>query len=814
VRQEFRLSLRRLRRNPLFSLAAILTLAVGVGAATTAFALIRGLLSPLPYPRAGELVRVYETLDSLQTSPNPRLRALWNRLPVSYRNAADWRQGNRTLRGIGGIGGIGLFLDYTAVLEAGGEPVDLPAAAIDAELLGVLGVAPSLGRPFSAAEVARREPLVLLAHDLWRSRFGADPAIVGRLLRIEGRAFTVVGVMPSGFALPGRHDALWTPAGPTADDLAVRNMHAYGAIGRLAPGAALEQARTEMSRTAAALAAAYPDTNTGAGVRLVPLLDTVLGDGRRVLALLSAAAAAVLLVACVNLVHLQLSQSVGRQGETALRLALGARRIHLLRQTGAEALVLALGGAAGGLALAALARRALPLVLAGELPRLEAVTLDRGAAAFAFGAALGVLLLSSLLPAALLPAAALRQSFSIERRSVRFLEDALVVAEVALTTTLTAGALALVTSWQRLSRIDPGFDPRGVLVQEVRLPDWSYPDPVRRGALAARLLAGLEALPGADGAALTSRLPLPGPALVAGYRIAGQDAPAGPWTQGDSAIQQLVTPGYFHLLRIPLLAGRGFDGPRSSVSDRADRAQRVVLVDRTLAERHWPGRSAVGAEVLMRDHSYRIEGVFADLRHQGLADEPGELMIQPWDQDPPDAFAALVRTAGPPLRLAADVRRTLRRLDPALPVPPAARLEDLISGSLAGPRSRALLVGLSAGVALLLAVIGTYGVMAYSVGRRRREIAIRMAVGADRGRVQRWVLRRALALALAGVVLGALGARLAGSLLAGLLYGVKAIDAPALAGAALLLITACLAAGYLPARRASRTDPASILRGA
>jgi len=799
VRQEWRHGLRRLRRNPLFSITVILTLAVGVGAVTTAFSLVRGILSPLAYPRAGELVRVYETLDRLRTSPNPRMAAMANRLPVSYRDTVDWRQSSHTLLG------IGLAVGYTAVLETGGEPMDVLASKVDSELLEALGMKPVLGRFFNAREVARRERLVLISQDLWVSAFAADRAILGRAVRIDGQLFTVVGVMSAGFPLPGRKDVLWTPAGPTDDDLAVRDNYAYVAIARLAPGATLEAAQAEMSRIAANLAAAYPDTNTGAGVRLVPLLDMVLGDSRRILALLAAAAAAVLLVACVNLILLLFFQAVERSGETALRLALGARRGHLLRQAGIETLLLAAGGGAAGLLVTALAHRALPLLLADELPRLDTLAIDWRVAAFAFGTALAVTLLSSLVPVLLTSGnagTALRQSFT-GRRSVRLLQDALVIAEVALTLMLTAGALTLVTSWLRVAAVDPGFEPRGVLVQQIRLPAWQYPDAVRRGNFAARLLADLEALPGVSAAALTSRLPLPGPAEVWGFRLAGQDAPSRDWTQGRIAIMQFVTPSYLRLLRIPLRAGRDLDA-----------AGRVVLINQTLAERHWPGRTAVGAGVILQEQeTFRVEGVFADIRQQGLTDNPGELMLQPWDQRPPAAFAALVRVAGPPLRSAAAVRETLRRLDPALPVPPAERLDDLISRSVAGPRSRALLVGLSAGVALLLALIGTYGVMAYSVSRQRREIAIRMAVGADRGWVHRWVLGRALGLALAGVCLGALGTRLTGRLLEGLLFGVTAADLGAVAAAALLLTAACLAAAWLPARRAGRTDPAAALRG-
>jgi len=800
MRQELRHGLRRLRRNPLVSATVVLTLAVGVGAVATAFAIVSGILSPLDYPHSERLVRLHETLVALKDSPNPRMAALWNRVPVSYQNVADWQRASRTLEG------IGIYQDSTAVLEAGGEPREVPAPKVSQELFGVLGVAPSLGRAFTVAEAERREPLAILGHELWSSAFGADEAILGRPLRLDGRQYTVVGVMPPGFDLPGRKDGLWTLAGPTDEDLTLRDAHTYTAIARLAPGETLETAQAEMDRLASRLAAEYPETNSGTGARLVPLLETVAGDSRRVLNLLAAAAVAVLLVACINVALLLLAQGAQRRGEMALRLSLGARRGHLLRQSAVEALALAAGGIAAGLFLAALARRSLPLFLAAELPRMEKIAVDGSVILFAVGAGLAATLVSGLLPALLAPGAGTRAAIS-ESRLIRLAQDALVVAQIALTLMLTSGALSLAMSWMRLAAVDPGFDARNVLVQEIRLPAWQYPDEVRRGELAARLLASLEALPGVSGAALTSRLPIPGPALVGGFRIAGRDAPGADWTQGRSAVLQFVTPGYFRLLRIPLIAGRPFDlrpGPGSGG---------VVMVNRTLAERHWPGASPVGAEVILGDTVYRVEGVFGDIRHQGLAEEVGELMIQPWGQGSPTAFAALLRVEALPLdSAAAGVHPTLRKLDPALPLPPVARLEDLVARSTLGPRSRALLLGLSAGVALLLALIGTYGVMAYGISRRRREIAVRMAAGADRRSIRLWVLRRAFSLASAGVVLGLLGALGAGRLLAGMLYGVAAADARSLAAAALLLIVTCLAAGYLPARRASRVEPAAALR--
>jgi predicted permease len=512
-------------------------------------------------------------------------------------------------------------------------------------------------------------------------------------------------------------------------------------------------------------------------------------------------------------------------------MALGAPRGRLIRSLALEALAIALAGGAAGLLLAAAGRRLVPRLLAGELPRLDQVSVNGQVVLFALGASLLAALAAGLLPAVLAsdvslrgvldragePAAGSRprlgrgsgRGFSrgFGRISGRRLSGGglLVIAEVALTMTLTSSAALLVASWLRLSAVDPGFEARGVLVQEVHLPDWRYPSPTERRQAAERILARLRALPGVRGAALTSRLPVAGPAEVWGYRIAGRDTPGGDWTRGRSATMQVVTPGYFRLLGIPLVAGRPLE---------PGGAGRIVLINRSLAEHDWPGGSAVGARLIMKGETYTVAGVVEDVRTQRLAEEPGDLLIQPWGQQPAASFAAVVRVADNPPRpldRAADVRRAVHAIDPDLALPPAAALEDRVAGALAGPRSRASFVALSAGVALLLAVVGVYGVVAYAAASRRREIGIRMALGSDGGRVRRRVLAGALGPMAVGVVLGAAGALAAGRLLGHLLFGVEPSAPLLVAGVALALLAACAGAAYAPALRASRDDPARVL---
>lgn len=811
---DLRQALRRLASTTWMSLAAVLTLTLGVGLATAAATVVRGvLLAPLAYPEAGRLVRIYQTLDHLRTSPNPRLAAIWNRLPLPYLRALELRESSRTLAS------VGLFLDTTAVLAGEDEPQDVPAARVQSELLAVLGVEPLLGRTFTSTEVQRGERLVVLGHGLWQRAFAGEREIIGRTVRLDGEPHAVIGIMPPGFNLPGRKDGLWLPLTPSDDDLTVPDNYFYAAIGRLAPGATLAAAQAELGRPLAT--SDRPATTAGSesstdqetdALRLVPLLETVVGESRRFVALLAAAAAVVLLIACVNVAHLLLVQGADRRRELALRLALGASRPRLLRRLGIESLLLALLGGAGGLLLAAAVLRGLSGLAAEELPRLEKVGIDVGSALVALGASILAALAAGLLPALRASGVAPGEALAVGRHGGspgRRLgaHDGLVIAEVALSLVLTACAVLLANSWQHLATVDAGYQSQGVLVQEVRLPAWRYPDPVRRQAFGRRLMADLEALPGVEAAALTSRLPVGGPVLVGGFRIPGQDAPGGDWTQGRSAALLFATPGYFRLLGIPLLSGRPFR------AETGEQGRGEMVVNRLLAERHWPDGDAVGAEVVMGEEAFRVVGVMEDVRHLGPIDEPGELIIRPWSQGSPAALAALVAfDTGSPIDHAGALRAALRHIDPALPLPPAVSLQQVAAGELAGPRSRTLLAGSSAGVALLLTLVGTYGVMAYSTSRRRREIGIRMALGADAPRVQQLVLGRTLRLALVGVILGTAGAAAAGHLLQGLLYGVEVSTPLALAGAALLLTATCLAAGYLPARRASRLQPARTLR--
>lgn len=810
VAQDVRHAFRVHANHPLLAATVVATLALGIGANSAIFNLVNGiLLRPLPYPESARIVRLYQTYERLRTSPNPRLQRAWNRLPISYFNALDYRRDSRA------ISAIGLFEEGSATLQGGGEPVEIEAAAVDAELFQVLGVRPALGRTFDAGEVKRRERLVVFGDELWRGFFGGDPEVLGRAVLLDGEPTTVIGVMPRRFQIAGgKRDRLWTPLALVDDDLRQRDDQRWSALARLAPGVSLTETREDLDRVATAQAAAFPDTNRGVGVRVAPLLDAVVDQSRPILTLLMAAVAVVLAVASVNVAHLLLSQVSSRQGELAIRRALGASRGRLALQLFAENLVLALAGGALGLLAAAKGKALLLAWIPADLPRTDEVAVDGRVLALTLGTSLAAALVCGLLPALSSSAAGslevLRGGSAQGGRGGLSAHNGFVVVEIALTLMLTAGAALLVHSFLRLSAVDPGFRTRGLLVQEVRLPAWRYADEHRRAEFSASLLARWSALPGVRSVAFTTKLPFAGLALVAGFQVPGLDSEGEDWTQGRSASMKFVTPGYFATLSIPVLEGRGFSG-----SDRPERG-RVLVMNETLASRTWPGESAVGRSIVMSGETYTVVGVVADIRHDGVDAEPGVLMYQPWTQHTgavmADALTAVLEVEGNPMDHAAAVRRTLFEIDPAVPVPAATTMERLLADSVGTPRSRTSLVLLLAGLALFLALVGTYAVMSFTVGRRVREIGIRMALGADASRVRTLVLKRTAWLTGWGIVLGILGALAGSRLFKGLLYGVTATDPPTLAAAATLLAAAALGAGLVPAVRASRVDPVQALR--
>ena len=810
--QELKLILRANARRPLLSCAAIGTLALGIGINTAVFSIAYGVLKPFDYPRAEALVKLHRTYDTLKSSPNARLQALWNRLPLSVPDAIDLRESAHSLTS------VGLFTESTvtyAGTDAGGdEPRELQVSRVDTDLFAVLAVEAQLGRVFERSEIDRRAPVVVLSHGFWSEAFGRDPGILGKTLQIDGESHSVIGIMPAGFRIAGRdNDRLWLPLRISEKELHTRDSWRYQTLARIEADTSLDLARLELDALATRIREAHPQTNEGTGFRLVPLRDHVVGENRTLLLLLMGAVTAVLLIACVNIAHLLLARAAHRRHELSVRSALGASRSRLIAALLSESLMLAAAGGAAGFFLARQAHTLLLAWIPADLPRTADITIDGHVVTFTVAASLVVGLLAGLLPALLntrISAPDLATHRSRGGRH-RWIHGSLIVAEVALTLVLTAAAGLLVTSFVRLTAINPGFQSRNVLVQEVRLPAWRYPTPAQRLAFIEQLLARWSRLPGVDASAMTSKLPLPGPSLVSGFRDPGEAAIEGQdWTEGRSAAITFVTPAYFRALGLSLLEGRAFES-----TDRQD-SEPVVVVSRSLAEQIWPAGEAIGRSLLIRnDDAYTVVGVAEDVRQEGIGLEPGGILYLPWSQpwaglSRQTVFAVLKVSSGSPNHAA--VRKAAREIDPLLPLATATPMTELLGRSVSLPRSRTGLIGLFATLALALTLIGIFAVLSYTTSRQVHEIGIRSALGATASRIRTDLLSRCLGLTALGVAFGLVGTLAVFRLLRGWLFAIEPTDPWVLVGSVGLIIATALAGCAVPAYRASRIDPTEALR--
>ncbi len=792
---DLRYGLRGLTRNPGFAAAAVATLALGIGATIAVFGVAdAALLKPLPYPEPERLVRV----GSLHPVKNAE------GIGTSYMDYRDWHDRSRSFEALGGM------LESSAVL-GGSEGADrVTAAWISADVLPALRIEPVLGRVFRADE--DREGggthVAILSDALWKTRFGADRSILGRKILVEGNPYEVVGVVPedelffdrSGLLLPLVNQAFPGRSGRPID-----------VVGRLAPGVSLAAARGEMDSIGRALAREYPEEETGFSVVVVPLHDALLGGRRPALLVLSGAVGLLLLIACANTANLLLARGASRRRELAVRAALGARRGRLAGQLLAEAAALALVGGAAGLAVASALLSGIRRMVGDALPRLDAAGFDGRTALFAVAASAATVLLFGGIPAALASGRAMaaglrgpgRGSGAERSRAL----DGLVLVQTALCVVLLVGAGLLAGSYFRLSRTDPGFAPERVLAANISLPRGVYNrDPARRTAFLERTAARIAALPGVRAAGLTGWLPSKS-SMTMSFTPEGH--PALSRAQSPQGELREVTSGTFSALGIPLLAGRGIaDG------DRADSTP-VVVVNRKLAEKMWPGQPAIGKHLtLFVDKVEReVVGVVGDVRRLDRRAEAPDQMYVPLPQDPLFIGVwAVARSAGEPEALAASIERAVRELDPGVAVSQVETMSRVLAGSVAEPRLRTTLVGFFAAAALALASIGLYGVIAYTVTRRRYEIGVRVAMGATPREIRRLFLRGGMRLAGAGAAVGIVAALASTRLLAGLLYGVRPLDLPTFAAAVSLLIAVAFVATVLPARRAAATDPIQALR--
>jgi putative ABC transport system permease protein len=802
--QDIRYSLRTLLREPGWTLAALLTLGLAIGATTAIFGVVNAvLLRPLPFEDPAELVAFQPwSTEEQESSPVTSL-------PIF----AAWSRAQDVFSGFGAYAGA------VAIVDIGEGAEYLSGRRASAGFFPALGVEPAIGRTFRAEEdAAGSEPVIVLGHGLWQQRFGGDPSIVGETIRIDELPHTIIGVMPEDFAFPDAADFYVSLArGPrTGSTWFLRP------IGRLRDGLTFEQAEARLLAQTVTVPAEEEREESAWRARIFPLQAELVGDVRPLLMIFLAAVSAVLLIACINVANLMMARAAARQREHSVRVALGAGRWRLARQLITESTLLSLAGGAIGALIALALTRVLVAATPSTIPRQEQIGIDAAALSFTLGLAFVVGLAVGLAPAFrasrldLAPGLGDGARGLSAGRAQQRLRASLVIAQVALAMVLLTGSGLLLRSFAGLLGVERGYDVDNVLAFSIALPGSAYPELDDKARFHGEALDRLRALPGVQAAALAGRLPYSGFSMY-DYAPEGLEEPvgdenepegAGPDPLAGTAQVEFVTADFFATLAVPLLAGRGFD--RRDGSGGAE----TVVVNEMLARRHWPQGGAVGRRLTLEDMgSFEIIGVVSDARFLSLAREPMPQVYLPyaggrWEF----GMSAFVRTAGDPLALAGPVRRLFVEMDDRVALAQMGSLESRMWRSVAMPRFRTLLIGTFGLAALILAVVGVYGVMAYAVTQRWRELGIRKALGADRRAVVAAIMARGLGLTAIGLLLGLWGAWVAAGTLESYLFGIEARDPLTFAGALALLAAASLIASLIPACRASRVDPVIALR--
>ena len=802
IRSDLKYAARSLRRTPGFAAIAVVTLALGIGANTAIFSVVHNvLLQPLALVEPERVVRVFHDAPEAGFATTPGA--------FSPPDFEDLQRDNAAFASLAAY----YFIpgQSETSLLGGGAPQELDTAFVSADFFSLLGVPPLLGRTPGAAEnVPGTDQVVVLSHGLWQARFGADPGIVGRNVTLDSGKFTVIGVMPAAFDFPSRKAAMWVPLSLIGEDdiPTMRGLRWMDVVGRLAPEVTVAAADDAADGVMQRLAREYPDTNEDwTGVTVQTLKASLVGDLRPALFVLLGAVALVLLIACANLANLLLARGSARGSEFAVRSALGADRGRLVRQLLTESLLLALAGGALGLGLAYAGLDALVALSAGTIPRPDEIGVDLRVAGFALAASVLTGVLFGLAPALAASKPDLQESLGDGGRSAsagrrgRGLRDALVIAQTALAVVLLAGAGLLLRSFWNLTHVDPGFSGENVLSLSISTPSEVISDDERRAAYRREILARIGSLPGVLAVGGSKTVPLHGGGEGYAFTVAGQPEPVAP----ESGVL-IVTPGYFRALGIPLLRGREFTD-----NDEASEAL-VLMVNEAFARRYLPAREPVGATLSLGDEELRVVGLVGDVRTEGIAREPAPAVYAPAYLLPRSSMKLFIRTTSDPLQVAAAVRETIWDINPNQPISDITTMQKVMSETVARPRFFTLLLGGFAGLAMVLAALGVYGVIAYAVSRRTSEIGIRMALGASTGNVLRLAIAQGLAPAVAGLAIGLVAAVLLTRLLSGLLYDVAAVDPATFGGVALLLVIVALLAGWLPARRAARVNPAFALR--
>ncbi len=800
--RDLRYAIRAMSRNPGFTAVIVLTLTLAIGANSAIFSVIDGvLIAPLPYPEPNRLVRLFFS------------SAAFPRFSLNPWDFHDFRERARS------FDGLAAFFHSDVQLSGVGDPERIPAVRVTAGYFGVLGIKPARGRDFTRVdENASNSQNVILSDRLWRRRFAADPDILGKTILLDSAPYTVVGVMPPGTQHPGNTyrplahgDTVeaWMPF-PFEGNPDQRGSHYLDAIGRLKKGVTEQQSQDEISRITAQVLSEHK--NRGWHTLVVPLYQEIVGKSQKLLLILLGAVAAVLLIACVNAANLLLARSTARRQEIAVRAALGAGRARLLRQMLTESLLISVAGAIGGSLVAIFGTKALVALLPADFPRAHAIHLDATVFAFTLVIALASGLLFGFAPALQAsrtsPVQALREGGrgTTGGRGMVRLRSLLVIAEIGMASALLIGAGLMLRSFVNLMRADPGFQPEHVLTAKVALPRAQYKKGQDIGVFFDRLADNLAAIPGVVAAGAATDIPWTGYDENSGFGIEGR--PDNP-NDGPHARYHSATPGYFRAMGIPLIAGRF-----ASASDTAT-APEVVIINQAMAHRYWPNQPAVGKRITFAGppHWLTVIGIVGDVK-----DAPNSPAAEPafwWPEAQMQADSSMslaVRSSAAPGPLLDSVRREVRALDPSLAISGVQTMDQVATDSLSTPRFSLALIGLFACLALALAAIGMYGVIAYSVSQRMHEFGLRMALGANPWDVQRGVLADGIRLAAAGVALGVGCALLLASVVRSLLFEVGASDPATFIAVAVLAIAVATLACYVPARRATLGDPMSALR--
>lgn len=809
--QDVKYALRALVRNPGFTLVAVVALALGIGANSAIFSVVNAvLLRPLPYAEPERLMTVWQN----------NLKRGWHEDVVTPADYLDWREQNHVFEAMAAYLGRGFNLSF------GGQAERIRGAVVSADFFKVLGTAPQLGRGFLPEDLrGQGGRLVLIGHSLWQRKFGGAPDVVGRSIALDSESFTVVGVAPPGFEFPETAQAWalakqnvpenpWLP--PGTDLTTLRGLHYFPVIARLKSGVTRAEAQAEMDTIAARLAARYPDTNADTGAEVIPLHQHLVGDVRPALLVFLGAVGLVLLIACANVANMSLARNAARRREVAIRTALGANRVRLLRQYLTESVLLALLGGGAGILLALWGCDLLVALKPDSIPGVSSVGVDPRVLGFTLALSVLTGLLFGVAPALHASSADPHEALKEGGRSssagprARLLRSGLVVSQMAIALVLLSGSGLLVRSFLRLQSIDPGLLIDGVLTVRLWTPDASYATGARQSQFYSEVLRRVRALPGVETAAATTDLPLSGTDSYLGFQIEGRP-PAGPGDGPESGLHQ-VTPDYFRALGIPILRGRPLN------QGDVDGALSVKVVSQTLAERYWPGEDPIGKRISYGTNEKNepqwstVVGVAGDVRQKGLHAEPRPEAYASALQWPSRYMTLIVRSPLDPAALAEAVRREVRAVDPDVPAYEVKTLREVLDGSLAARRFNMALLMIFAAVAVALAGVGLYGVIAYMVNQRTHEIGVRLALGAGRADILRLVVGHGMALAIGGVVLGLAGAFALTRLMASLLTGVAVTDPLTYIFVGLLLSAVALLACYVPGSRAARVDPMAALR--